>query len=97
MDQRKIVVYYKDWCPYCWRAKRLLRRKGYDFELVDTTGDEELRAWLAQATGRDTVPQIFVDDEPVGGHDDIVALDRSGDLDRMARGVQGVSLGSPYE
>jgi glutaredoxin 3 len=87
MDQKKIVVYYKDWCPYSWRAKRLLRRKGYDFEVVDTTGDEELRAWLAEATGRQTVPQIFVEDIPVGGYDDITALDRSGELDRMARGV----------
>jgi glutaredoxin 3 len=59
MNQKKIVVYSKDWCPYSWRAKRLLKRKGYDFEVIDTTGNDELRAWLAMATGRQTVPQIL--------------------------------------
>jgi glutaredoxin 3 len=69
---------------YSWRAKRLLKRKGYDFEVIDATGDEELRAWLAKATGRRTVPQIFIDDNPVGGYyDDIKALERSGELEQL--------------
>ena len=83
MQQKKIVLYSKDWCPYSWRAKRLLKRKGYDFEVVDATGDEELRARLAEATGRGTMPQIFIDDTPVGGYDDIKALERSGVLERL--------------
>jgi glutaredoxin 3 len=83
VEQKKIVLYSKDWCSYSWRAKRLLRSKGYDFEVVDATGDEELRAWLAKATGRGTVPQIFIDETPVGGYDDIKALERSGELGRL--------------
>jgi glutaredoxin len=71
---------------YSWRAKRLLRRKGHAFEVVDVTDDAELRTWLARATGRNTVPQIFVDGRTVGGFDDIKALDRSGKLDRLVRG-----------
>jgi glutaredoxin 3 len=78
-----LVVYSRAYCPYSWRAKRLLKRKGYDFEVVDATGDEGLRAWLAKATGRGTVPQIFIDDTPVGGYDDIKALERSGELERL--------------
>ena len=84
-EQKEVVVYSKRRCPYSWRAKRLLRRKGYAFEAADVTDDEELRAWLARATGRKTVPQIFVDGRPVGGFDDIKALDRSGELDRLVR------------
>jgi glutaredoxin 3 len=63
------------------------KRKGYDFEVIDATGDEELRAWLAEATGRETVPQIFIDDNPVGGYDDIKALERSGELARLVASV----------
>ena len=85
MSQKKIVVYSKDWCSYSWRAKRLLKRKGYDFEVIDATGNEELLDWLAQATGRHTVPQIFIDDSPIGGYDDIKALECSGELDRLVR------------
>ena len=85
MIQKKIVVYSKDWCSYSWRAKRLLKRKGYDFEVIDATGNAEMRAWLAEATGRQTVPQIFIGDSPIGGYDDIKALDRSGELDRLVR------------
>jgi glutaredoxin 3 len=78
-----LVIYSRAYCPYSWRAKRLLRSKGCDFEVVDATGDEELRAWLAEATGRGTMPQIFIDDTPLGGYDDIKALERSGELERL--------------
>ncbi len=87
MYQKKVVIYTRDWCSYCWRAKRLLKRKGYDFEVVDTTDNGELRAWLAETSGRQTVPQVFIDDHPVGGFDNIKVLDHSGELDRLVRGV----------
>jgi glutaredoxin 3 len=83
IERQGLVIYSRAYCPYSWRAKRLLKRKGYDFEVVDATGDEELRAWLAKATGRGTMPQIFIDDTPVGGYDDIKALERSGELERL--------------
>ena len=86
MDQKKIVIYTTDRRWYCWRTKRLLRRKGYQFEAVDVTNDSEGRAWLADTTGQKTLPQVFIDGLPVGGFDDIKALDRSGELDRLVRG-----------
>ncbi len=86
MAQKKIVIYNRNLCWYCWRAKRLLKRRGYQFEAVDLTNDSEGRAWLAETTGRKTVPQVFIDDYPVGGFADIKGLDRSGELDRLVRG-----------
>ena len=86
MAQERIVVYTRDWCSYCWRAKRLLKRKGYEFEVVDATNNHELRARLVEKTGQETVPQVFIGDRSVGGYDDIKALDRSGELDRFVFG-----------
>jgi glutaredoxin 3 len=84
-----ITVYSTDWCPYCVRAKSLLRTRGYAFTEVDVDRDVAKRAWLAAATGRKTVPQIFVGDRPIGGFDDLAALDRSGALAVMVRGAVG--------
>lgn len=79
----KVVVYVTEYCPYCVQAKALLDKKGVSYETVDVSGDNAKRAWLAQATGRRTVPQIFINDRPVGGCDDLYALERGGKLDPM--------------
>ena len=67
-------------CPYCIRAKALFRERGIAYEEIDVTRDAEARAWLVQRTGRRTVPQIFINDESIGGFDELRALDRSGEL-----------------
>ena len=67
-------------CPYCIRAKALLRDRGIAYEEIDVTADSAKRSWLVQATGRRTVPQIFIDDEPIGGFDELRAMDQSGEL-----------------
>jgi glutaredoxin 3 len=69
-------------CPYCIRAKALLKMRGIPYEDIDVTGDSHARAWLLQATGRRTVPQIFIGEEPIGGFDELRELDRSGELSR---------------
>lgn len=80
----KIVMYTRKWCGYCTAAERLLDEKGVDYENIDVTGNHEKRRWLVEVTGgRTTVPQIFIDGESIGGYDDLRALDRRGDLDRM--------------
>ena len=78
----RVTVYTTDYCPYCVRAKALLDRKGVPYDEVDVSHDDERRAWLVQATGRKTVPQIFIDGRAIGGCDDLYALDRAGELDR---------------
>ena len=84
--QKPIVVYTTTYCPYCIRAKMLLKRKGWAFEEIDVTHDRDKRAWLVEQTGMRTVPQIFIGDESVGGFDDIAELDRRGELEPKVRG-----------
>ena len=86
MDQMEIAIYVKARCRRCWRAKRLLRRRSYAFEVIDVSGDDGLGNWLVEATGSKTVPQVFVDGRLVGGLAVVRALDSSGDLDRLVRG-----------
>lgn len=80
----KIEIYTKFLCPYCTRAKKLLESKGVSFEEIDiSTGGPRRAEMLERAGGRQTVPQIFIDGEHVGGCDDLVALDRAGRLDPL--------------
>ena len=81
-----VEVYTTSYCFYCTRAKQLLARKGVAFTEIDVTGDDERRAWLVETTGRRTVPQIFIAGRPVGGYDDIAALEKRGELDRLLAG-----------
>ncbi len=79
----EVIVYTTRICPYCVRAKQLLTRKGIAFREVDVSDDPLERQALVQRTGQRTVPQIFIADQSIGGCDDLYALDRSGELDRL--------------
>jgi len=83
----KVVIYTTNYCPFCARAKALLRTKHIDFEEIDITLDEHLREEVTRLSGRRTVPQIFIDGKSLGGFDDIKELDMSGELDRLL-GIQ---------
>jgi glutaredoxin 3 len=78
-----VKVYTTQVCPYCFRAKALLTKRSVPFEEVDVSRDEEKRRWLVTASGRRTVPQIFIDDKPIGGSDELHALDASGELEKL--------------
>lgn len=80
----KIVVYAGQNCPYCVRAKQLLKQKNVAFTEYDVREDAAARAeMLAKSNGRQTIPQIFIDDKHIGGCDDLYALDRAGQLDPL--------------
>lgn len=80
----KIEIYTKFMCPYCTRAARLLSSKGVEFEDIDITLDGPRRVeMIRRANGRTTVPQIFINDQHVGGSDDLAALEAAGKLDSM--------------
>lgn len=78
----RVTVYTTPYCPYCHRAKLLLRSKGVDFEEIDAS-DDDLRAELVARTQWRTVPQIFIGEEFIGGYDELEALDDDGRLDDM--------------
>lgn len=78
-----IVMYTSAVCPFCIRAKRLLDAKGVAYEERMLDLSPESRQMLVDLTGRYTVPQILIDDTPVGGFDEISALDRAGELDGL--------------
>jgi glutaredoxin 3 len=76
-----VKIYSTDWCPYCQRAKALLKQRGVDtMEEIRLDVDPSQRADMIRLTGRYTVPQIFIGDTHVGGCDDLIALDRRGAL-----------------
>lgn len=82
----EVVIYTTTVCPYCIRAKVHLKKKGVDFREVNVSGDDKQRAWLLETTRQRTVPQIFINGRPIGGFDDMIALDRAGKLDPLLAG-----------
>ncbi len=78
-----VKVYTTAYCPYCVRAKALLKHKDVPFEEVDIGDNDALREQVIRESGRRTVPQIFIDGEPIGGFDELKALDDDGQLDVM--------------
>lgn len=79
-----VVIYTSPFCGYCHRAKRLLKEKGVPFEEVDVMMNPSRRQELIErAEGRTTVPQIFIGGRPIGGSDELYALERAGRLDQL--------------
>ncbi|WP_036291069.1 glutaredoxin 3 [Methylosinus sp. PW1] len=80
----QIVIYTTRTCPYCRAAKQLLDIKGAAYEEIAVDGDAQKRSEMSRlAEGRTTVPQIFIDGRPIGGCDDLYALDGAGELDPL--------------
>ncbi len=79
----KVVMYTTPICPYCVRAKMLFKRKGVSYEEIDVSRDNDLRLKLMQQTKQRTVPQIFINEQHIGGCDDLYALERQGALDPL--------------
>jgi glutaredoxin 3 len=78
-----VTMYTSVSCPYCVQAKRLLDRKGVSYREIDVTYDHAKRMEMISAAGRRTVPQIFIDERPIGGFEELYALEQSGELDGL--------------
>jgi glutaredoxin 3 len=80
----EIVMYSTAWCGYCQRARSLLERKGAPVREIKIDEDPRERDVMLQRTGgRRTVPQIFIGERHIGGYDDLAALERAGELDKL--------------
>jgi glutaredoxin 3 len=80
----RIRMYSTTWCGYCVRAKALLEQRGLEYEEIVMDDDPAFRQKLLDMTGRWTVPQIFIDEQPIGGYTELWSLDRAGKLDDLA-------------
>ena len=81
--ESSVVIYTGKHCPYCVKAKQLLNNKGVVYREIDISNDKSLEKEMIRLTGKMTVPQIVINDSPVGGCDDLYELDRRGELDRL--------------
>jgi len=85
MSAAKVILYGTDWCGYCARARRLLDAKGVAYQDIDVDLVPGARAEMQQKSGHSTVPQIFINEQPIGGCDELHALDESGRLDSLLK------------
>ena len=76
-------MYTRAWCGYCAAAKNLLNARDAEFETIDVGSDRDELQTMIELSGRRTVPQIFINDQHIGGYDDIASLDASGELDSL--------------
>ena len=80
----KVEIYTWQYCPFCIRAKSLLKKKNINFTEYSIDGDEDARALMAErADGRKTLPQIFIDNKGIGGCDDLYNLENEKKLDTL--------------
>ncbi len=79
----EVEIYSSEYCPFCWRAKGLLTKKGVEFVEFEVDGKPDLRREMTERSGGYTVPQIFIAGKPIGGSDELDALEGSGELDRL--------------
>ncbi len=78
---KAVKLYGNATCPYCGAARMLLTKKGIEFEDIAVSKGTDLYEKMAEASGRRTVPQIFIGEESIGGFDDLYELDQRGELD----------------
>ncbi|MFD1259398.1 glutaredoxin 3 [Entomomonas asaccharolytica] len=79
----KIIIYTSAWCPYCIKAKQLLTHKGVGFQEITVDGKPAVRAEMREKAGKNSVPQIWINDQHIGGCDDLFALENTGKLDSL--------------
>ena len=80
----KVEIYTWQYCPFCIRAKSLLKKKNINFTEYKIDGDEDAGALMIErADGRRTLPQIFIDNEGIGGCDDLYTLENENKLDAL--------------
>jgi glutaredoxin 3 len=82
---RKVVIYTSAGCPYCMDAKKLLDKKGVKYQEIPVDKDADKLSEMVKLSGRRSVPQIFINNKPIGGFDDLSELATSGELDTLLK------------
>ena len=81
--QPKVEIYCTEFCGYCTATRLLLKKRGLKFDEVLVSTDDKARAEMQERSGSSSVPQIFINDQPIGGFDELYDLNESGDLDKL--------------
>ncbi|MEO0731113.1 MAG: glutaredoxin 3, partial [Pseudomonadota bacterium] len=81
-----VTIYTTLLCPYCHRAKRLLKQKGVGYDEINVSRSTDRAVMIERANGAHTVPQIFIGETHVGGCDELYALEQAGKLDDLLSG-----------
>jgi alkyl hydroperoxide reductase subunit F len=92
-----IEIFSKEWCPYCAKAKTLLKSKGLEYSEIDITNDVKLQREMIKRSGMRSVPQIFIGGESIGGYDGLASLNASGELDRRLGLESPIDLTKVYD
>lgn len=82
-EKPKIEIYGSEHCGFCTAARILLKKKGMIYEDILVSGNPQALSDMQQRSGSTSVPQVFINDQPVGGFDDLYELDQNGDLDKL--------------
>ena len=80
---KRVTIYTTRTCGYCMAAKQLLEQKAIAYREIHADGRPDLRSWISKASGRHTVPQVFIDGRSIGGYTRLAALAQSGELDEL--------------
>lgn len=80
-----VIMYSTRFCPYCMRARRLLKNKNVDYKEIIISSNRTLREEMEQKSGRTSVPQIFINGQAIGGYDDMAQLNIDGKLDLLLK------------
>ncbi|NRA54378.1 MAG: glutaredoxin 3 [Gammaproteobacteria bacterium] len=81
----QVTIYSRSWCSFCHQAKSVLQQKDIEFDVIDIELQPKKREEMITLTGRTSVPQIFINQQPIGGCDDLMALNASGELDNLLK------------
>jgi glutaredoxin 3 len=82
---KDVTIYTTNYCPYCRQAEKFLETKGVAFKNIDVTDDQAMREKLVELSGRQTVPQIFIGEQPIGGYSDMILLHQKGQLEPLLK------------
>jgi glutaredoxin 3 len=78
-----IKMYTRNHCSFCFAAKRLLTKRGFEFEEITLTGETDKEQEMQELTGRTSVPQILIDGKAIGGYTELVEMDMDGELENL--------------
>jgi len=80
----QVKMYTKNYCGFCFAAKRLLAKRGIEYDEIHLAGNPQAEQEMRTLTGRTSVPQIFINNAPIGGFEELAGMDMNGELEKLS-------------